>query len=81
MVSSAMRTTVDIPDALYRMLKARAAAEGRSVKALLLDAAAHALTAGASRSGRRVRVPLVASRRPGRLKLDNSRIYDAIGFP
>lgn len=76
-----MRTTVDIPDALYRLLKARAAAEGRSVEALLLDAAAKAVAAGAGRSASRVRVPLVASKRPGSLRLDNARIHDAVGFP
>lgn len=76
-----MRTTVDIPDALYRLLKARAAAEGRSVEALLLDAAEKAVVAGAGRSAHRVHVPLVASKRPGSLRLDNARIYDAVGFP
>lgn len=76
-----MRTTVDIPNALYRLLKARASAEGRSVEALLLDAAAKAVAASADRSAHCVRVPLVTSKRPGRLKLDNARIYDAIGFP
>jgi plasmid stability protein len=81
MVSLVVRTTVDIPDALYRKLKARAAAEGRSVKALLLDAATEALTTGAERSAHRVQVPLVGSKRPGRLKLDSARIYGAIGFP
>lgn len=81
MVRSAMRTTVDIPDALYRLLKARAAAEGRSVEALLLDAAAKAVAAAAGRSAARVRVPLVASKRSGGLKLDSARIYDVIGFP
>lgn len=30
-----MRTTVDLPDPLYRELKARAALEGRSVKELM----------------------------------------------
>lgn len=30
-----MRTTVDLPDPLYRALKARAATEGRSVKDLM----------------------------------------------
>jgi plasmid stability protein len=76
-----MRTTLDIPDALYRILRARAAAEGRTVEALVLDAAAKVVSAGASRSAQRVRVPLVASKRPGRLKLDSARIYDVIGFP
>jgi plasmid stability protein len=76
-----MRTTVDIPDPLYRELQARAAAEGRSVEALLLDAAAKAVAAGTGWSASRVRVPLVASKRPGSLRLDNARIYDAVGFP
>ncbi len=31
-----MRTTIDIPDAMYRRLKARAAADGRPAKALIL---------------------------------------------
>lgn len=77
MVAWAVRTTIDIPDALYRMLKARAAAEDRSVNEVLLDAVA----AGAGRSAHRVQVPLVASKRPGRLKVDSARIYDAIAFP
>ena len=33
-----MRTTVDVPDPLYRRIKARAALKGQSVKAFLLDA-------------------------------------------
>ena len=31
-----MRTTVDIPDSLYRDLKTKAAGEGRSVRELIL---------------------------------------------
>ncbi len=76
-----MRTTVDIPDALYRMLEARAVADGRSVEALLLDAVAKVVAAGAERSAHRVRVPLIASKRPGSLRLDSARTYDVIGFP
>lgn len=76
-----MRTTVDIPDALYRMLEARAVAAGRSVEALLLDAVAKVVAAEAGQYAHHVRVPLVASKRPGRLKLDSTRIYDVIGFP
>jgi hypothetical protein len=33
-----MKTTVELPDPLYRQLKARAALEGQTVKAFLLDA-------------------------------------------
>jgi len=32
-----MRTTVDIPDATHRRLKTRAASEGSSAKALIVD--------------------------------------------
>ena len=33
-----MKTTVEFPDNLYRQIKARAALQGQSVKAFLLDA-------------------------------------------
>lgn len=32
-----MRTTIDLPDTLYRQIKARAALEGRPVKALVSE--------------------------------------------
>lgn len=81
MVSCGMRTTIDIPDAMYRRLKTRAAGEGRSVKALILQAAEQVVSAEAPAAARRVRLPLIASKRPGILKLDNARIYDVIGVP
>jgi hypothetical protein len=76
-----VRTTVDIPDPTYRRLKSRAAAEGRSVKSLLLDAAEAALGGSTQAKSRRVTLPIVPTKRPGSLKLDNARIYDVISFP
>jgi hypothetical protein len=76
-----VRTTIDIPDPTYRRLKAKAAAEGRSVKALLLDAAETALAPAGKSGAERVVLPLVGSKRPGRLDLTNARIYDVISFP
>jgi hypothetical protein len=76
-----VRTTIDIPDAMYRRLKARAAKEGRSVKALILEGAEQVLKPQRSESGREVKLPLVGSKRPGTLRLDNGRIYDVISFP
>lgn len=75
-----MRTTIDIPDALYRRIKARAATEGRPAKALILQAVEQALTPGPMK-GRPVRLPIVRSKRPGTMRLDNARIYDVISFP
>jgi hypothetical protein len=76
-----MRTTVDIPDATYRRLKARAATEGRSAKALILEGVEKVLESKAPRGGRRVVLPIVKSRKPGTMRLDNARIYDVISFP
>jgi hypothetical protein len=76
-----MRTTIDIPDVTYRRLKARAAQEGRSVKALILEGAQQILTSAERAPGRAVTLPLVKSKRPGTLHLDNARIYDVISFP
>ena len=76
-----MRTTIDIPDALYRRIKARAASEGRPAKALILQAVEQALTPNAVGNGRPVTLPIVRSKRPGTMRLDNARIYDVISFP
>ena len=76
-----MRTTVDIPDPLYRALKARAATEGRSVRELILRGTERELQGGRRPRRKRVRLPIVRSKRPGTLYLDNAKIYEIIPFP
>ncbi len=76
-----MRTTVDIPDSKYRMLKSKAAIEGTTVKELVMRGVDVVLDAEPARMGRRLKLPLVPSDHPGSLKLDNEKIYDLIGFP
>lgn len=80
-----MRTTVDIPDALYRELKSKAAQEGRSVKDLILRSVEGGLRPApdsvSPRKKKKVRLPIIPSKRPGTLELDNERIFDLIGFP
>ena len=76
-----MRTTVDIPDQVYRRLKSRAAQEGRSVKELILRSVEGQLGVGQKPSKRRVSLPLVRSKRPGKVRLDNARIFELIPFP
>ncbi len=75
-----VRTTVDIPDPLYRELKGRAASEGRSVKELILRGVEQELRSQGRRRGR-VTLPIVPSKRPGSLKLDNAKIFEIIPFP
>ncbi len=76
-----MRTTVDIPNPLYRQLKARAASEGRSVKELIIQGVQSELR-GRERARRgKIRLPIVPSRRPGAVRLDNASLYEIIPFP
>jgi len=75
-----MRTTVDIPDGIYRQLKSRAAREGSSTRALILKAVKEVLKADRRKAGTQVSLPIVRSRRPGSVALDNAAIYD-IAFP
>ena len=72
---------MDIPDQMYRRLKGRAAREGRSAKDLILRGVEQILREERRPSGRRVTLPIVRSKRPGTVALDNARIYEVILFP
>lgn len=76
-----MRTTVDIPDALYRELKSKAAREKRSVKQLILRGVEVELRSQVKKRRRRVSLPLIPSKRPGTLEIDNAKIFELIPFP
>ena len=76
-----MRTTVDIPDPLYRRLKSRAASEGSSAKELILRGVGQVLKDRPRKSRRRVALPIIRSKRPGTLDLDNEKIFEIISFP
>jgi plasmid stability protein len=75
-----VRTTVDIPDGVYRQLKSRAAREGSSTRALILKGVREVLKSGRRSTGAPVSLPIVRSKRPGTVALDNAAIYD-IAFP
>ena len=75
-----MRTTVDIPDRMYRQLKSRAAREGSSTRALILKGVREVLKADRRKAGAHVSLPIVRSKRPGTVALDNVALYD-IAFP
>jgi len=78
-----MRTTVDIPDAIYRELKSRAASEGTTVKQLILHSVVTTIRPGTSGEARR-RVgppPVIKSENPGSLRLGKEGVYEYIPFP
>ncbi len=76
-----MRTTVDIPDPMYRRLRSRAANEGRSAKELIIRGVQHILSERPRRTRKRVKLPIVKSKQPGTLELDNEKIFEIISFP
>jgi hypothetical protein len=76
-----MRTTVDIPDPLYKRLKVKAASQGCSVRELVLRGLKTELD---ERKGlpdsKRIALPIIDSRRLGWLRLTNSQINEIL-FP
>ena len=80
MKEQAIRTTVDIPASLYRKLKEQAAAQGRSIRELILLGVRVTLIEGKRPRSKRVKFPLIASDGP-KVDLTNEQIYERIEFP
>jgi len=76
-----VRTTVDIPDPIYRRLKSAAALRGCSVKDLVLRGVSLELEASKGRRKRKlIRLPIIDSKKPGWLQLTNPRVNEIL-FP
>ncbi len=80
MKEQAVRTTVDIPASLYRKLKEQAAAQGRSVRELILWGVQVTLVKGKRPRAGRVKFPLIVSDGP-KVDLTNEQIYEHAEFP
>ncbi len=64
-----MRTTVELPDAVFKRLKATAAMEGTSLKALLLRGVERELDSRGRGPRKRVKLPLIQGKEKRRLSL------------
>jgi plasmid stability protein len=74
-----MRTTLDIPDDVYRELKIKAAREGKPVRQIVLSGIHKELqTPEKKPAAKRFRVPVIRSARPGTLHLTNEQIDDIL---
>ena len=71
-----MRTTVDLPDALYRKLKARAALESASVKEILVRLVQRELAGRTKRHT--TSFPLIRGKETRRLSLTNEQIDEIL---
>ena len=75
-----VRTTVDIPAPLYRRLKQQAAAQGRSVRQLVVAGVENVLRESKRPRRRRLRLPVIVSKGP-KVNVTNEQIYGDIEFP
>jgi hypothetical protein len=74
-----MRTTIDIPDEVYRRLKVKAASEGRTLREIALRGIEREIhPGGASIPPAKFRIPVIPSSRPGTLNLTNEDIDDIL---
>jgi plasmid stability protein len=77
-----MRATIDLPEPVFGALRERAAEQGSSVEAVILEVIENALEPARrwADSRMRVRLPLVLSRRPGTLRsMTGGEIDDILG--
>ena len=75
-----MKTTVVLPDAVFRRAKAETAMQGRTLRAFIMDAVVHELERSTDESApsKKVRLPLVRSRRPGALHVSAETLAKAL---
>lgn len=76
-----MRTTLDIPDEIYRRLKVKAAVKGETFRQIALRGFLREIDEQAPTPLPRLSEPILKSYAPGSIDIDNERIYDLIGFP
>lgn len=74
-----MRTTVDIPDEVYRAIKVLAAERGTTVRELVLQGV-ELVRRQPTAAGKPFMVPVIPSKRPGSLHLTNEQIDELTSF-
>lgn len=73
-----MRTTIDIPDDLFRAAKKKAADNGEKLKDVYIRALEREVGVVPARKGHRVKFPLIHSDAPGTVRLTNEDIADIL---
>lgn len=73
-----VRTTVDIPDELFRDLKLKSAREGVTLKRLIVKALEAHIHDAPARQRRRIRGPLIRCKSKKPIALTNAEIEDLL---
>jgi hypothetical protein len=77
-----MRTTIDLPDDLYKSVRTLAIEDDTTLKQMVLDGLKLLLEQRAKRSPRkRLKLPLLRSTGTDKLVIENEKIYEIIDFP
>lgn len=77
-----MRTTIDIPDETYRGLKMKAVREGTTFREVALRGMNRELhDPSPKRKVRKLKLPLIPSRRPGSINPTEEQLIDAFFGP
>ena len=75
-----MRISIDIPDKLHSELKRTASREGSTMREIIIRALKSDIRSNEKRASK-ICLPIIPSKTPGKLKLNNRKIYDLIDFP
>ena len=73
-----MRTTIDLPNDLFRQVKSKAALRGETLKEFVRSAIEKEISVEAPASSFRVKLPLIKSKKPKTLSLTNAEIENLL---
>ena len=74
-----MRTTIDIPDQLYKQMKAKAALQGRTIKEIVLKGIEREMQdTPVKRKTKRVQLPLIHGKGTQKINLTNAEIEEIL---
>lgn len=73
-----MRTSIDLPNDLFRRVKLKAALRGETVKEFVRSAIEKEISVEAPANSFRVKLPLVKSKKPKTLSLTNAEIENLL---
>ena len=74
-----MRTTIDMPDALFRKTKAAAALRGSSMKDLIINAVEREVSRPAPAKAKRIQLPIIKSWKGPKLDLTDFDFDELLG--
>jgi hypothetical protein len=73
-----MRTTIDLPNDLFRQVKSKAALRGETLRQFVQAAIEKEIAIAAPASSFRVKLPLIKSKKPKTLSLTNAEIENLL---